>query len=581
MLRFLAPALIGCVLVGNGTASAQPVAAQPPPEGAVAVSDAPWVPPPPRPNQVRGLPPCPPGTPPAEPGEQYTCRPEMAEPGVQMSLPIELSWGGLYAGTPLQHSAVSFAAGLDFALSRSAALGVGWRYLGGGEAVGDGDGDGQDDAETGYYSSHLVGAGPRLRLWTDETAREAWTLELDGGWSFVPSHSELAGPYARISVGRQIGMFVGQTGAAQAALVLTYLQGFGGAEDLRAVLFGLRLQPEWGVPLPLDVDEVPTPASFAYTIGIQGGMFGLQLGGEGGAGLVPSLGLAVGFPVTRAIEPRVLADVSWFGGMDDAPAPLGYGGLAGVRLRLSDLLPAFVDVMGGWQLITNHQPRAYDSGAVLDVAAGLYVVGCEGGAAFGARYRRGLLAANEEYETVVFFLEAVWGNRRGSLGGEPWPSGPGPIEWSCGGGYGAGRAATPPPPPAPPASAVAEVDANLPRVGGEIDLEASLPEARAEVEIDVEPVVVEVTLGLSLFGGAVRFEIAPSSLPLRQLRESGFVDVEIVGPPGALARAEAELRAALGPDGASVDGWARTATDRLDVRAIFTIWPPGSRPPAR
>ena len=72
------------------------------------------------------------------------------------------------------------------------------------------------------------------------------------------------------------------------------------------------------------------------------------------------------------------------------------------------------------------------------------------------------------------------------------------------------------------------------------------------------------------------------SLPLAQIRDSGFVTVQIIGPPAALARAEAELRAALGPDGARVSGFASVAMpERMDVRAIFTIWPPGTRPPGR
>ena len=569
--RFIVPILTFGTLACPAAALAQTTAA------------AGWLPPPPTPEDVRGLPACATGTPDAAPGEQYTCRPEMATPGLQMALtPVELSWGGMFAGAPVRHGAIAYAAGMDVGLSRSWAFGARYQYLGGGGRLHDEDGDGQPDVEAPYHGSHLVGGGPRFRLFTDETARQAWMLELDGGWSFVPGAEQLAGPYARASVGRQVGFFFDQTGAAQSALVVSYLHGFAGAEDLRALLFGVRLDLEWGIPMPLDVDEVPTPSSFAYTIGVQGGIVGAELGTQERWSMLPSLGLAVGLPISRGLEPRLLADMAWYGMASDRPAQLTYAGLGGLRLRLDEVAPVFVDAMAGWQAVTGMTPRPYDSGPVIDLAAGVSVGGCALGGGLGLRYRRGLLQRNEAYQALSLFVEMSWGNRRGALGSEPWPSGNDAPALSCDGGYRPGRAALPPPdPPPPPPPPVA------PRGGQAVDARGSVaegggagPEASVAVQARVEPVVIEVPLGVSLFGGAVRLSISPASLPTAELRGSDFASVEVIGPAAVLPSATAQLRAALGVDGERVETWSSTASDRSDVRARFTLWPVGARPRA-
>ena len=101
------------------------------------------------------------------------------------------------------------------------------------------------------------------------------------------------------------------------------------------------------------------------------------------------------------------------------------------------------------------------------------------------------------------------------------------------------------------------------------------------MEVEIRPVVVEVVLGYALFGGAVQFNLDVSSLPLQQLRDSGFVDVRLEVPASARARAEGQLRAALDRNGVRAEGWAVVDTDATAIKAIFTIWPAGHRPPGR
>lgn len=577
----------------DGTATQQPVAAQTPLIGTPtiepgAATPAPmlvaWSPPPPTPEDVRGLPPCPPGAPRPAPGELYTCRPHFESLSFHGMLTVELAPGWVDARGPVMGSAFAFAAGLDIGLTRAVALGFRYAYLTGGDAGFDGDDeDSTDDENTTNLGVHLLGAGPRFRLFTDETAREAWSLELDGGYAYSWNDVSPSGAFVRVGIGRQIGMFIAGDGAAQIGLQLSYYQGLGVAADLRGITFGVRLLPEWGVPEPKNIDTRPESAGFAYTLGMRWAFFAASLDGEPGIALASGLfGLTFGLPVNRWFEPRVQGDISYIGSGGDSneDAPFHYTGLAGFRLRGNGFVPMYLEAMAGWTHVVGTAPIDYRSGVVVDVGLGLNVSGCGGGGGFGVHYRFGVLAQNERYDALMLVFSGEYGSERGALAGEaPPPRRSPPSAFRCGGEYSPARVATPPylPPPAPPPPPPPPTDVNI-DVNGRIDVE--LPDVRVDVRI--EPVTVEVTLGLALFGGAVRMDIDVRSLPLAQIRNSGFVSVQLIGPPAALPRAEAELRAALGPDGASVSGFAAVAApERMDVRAIFTIWPPGSRPPGQ
>ena len=114
----------------------------------------------------------------------------------------------------------------------------------------------------------------------------------------------------------------------------------------------------------------------------------------------------------------------------------------------------------------------------------------------------------------------------------------------------------------------------------ETEIEVEVPSVEVEVEIEMEPVTVEVIIGYVAFGGALDMRLNIASLPLSQLRRAGWIEVEIVGPPLARARASAELRAVLDREGIHVNAEAQAqGSGALQaVKAVFTIWPPGSRP---
>ena len=108
-----------------------------------------------------------------------------------------------------------------------------------------------------------------------------------------------------------------------------------------------------------------------------------------------------------------------------------------------------------------------------------------------------------------------------------------------------------------------------------VDVRVEIP----RVTVSAEPVEVSVPIGASLFGGLVRFQLNLSALPIDRLVRAGWVTVRVEGPPDVLPQATAELRAALDARGVAVQGYAMVAVpDASEVRAVFTLWPPGTRP---
>ena len=92
-----------------------------------------------------------------------------------------------------------------------------------------------------------------------------------------------------------------------------------------------------------------------------------------------------------------------------------------------------------------------------------------------------------------------------------------------------------------------------------------------------QPIVVEVLLGVSLFGGALDLRVDPSMLPLARFAGAARVEMRLEGPSAALDAAEARVRAVVDAEGKRLDAVVRVPTNGSQVRAIFTVWPPGAR----
>lgn len=518
------------------------------------------------------------GRPYCRPGEQEgACQTSPEPASVHFTWGFDLLWGIADSEMPLHPVAFAIAMPFEFGLTRALGIGLRYTYL----VSGDRGVDDQmtpeyvDAADTTNLNAHLISAGLRLHLWTDEVDRQGWFAELDGGW--LARHDGLGdGPALRVTLGRQAGWSSLGGWGGSFGLGLTYLHGLAAAEDFRALLLELHLlRVEAGIPLPQNADE-PEQSAFAYVFGGELTAVGGNVGSDYQSfAMLGGGGFWFGVPIVPALAPLLRADILYTGGEKDRDGVTMFAGLGGLRVRWNGVLPIYTEVLGGYERAYGTQPAPIGHGPILDVAVALHhpiaTAGC-GAFGLGVRTRWGLGDDNEQLRAIFFTLHLEYGSRQGAIGG----------------GYGsvwraecdAGRGDFYAPPPAPPTVSVgADVSA-----GGSVDLsvpDVQIPNVGVNVEVDVEPVVVEVVLGYALFGGAVRFEIRAETLPLSQLQNAGFVEVRIEGPRGALAQAEANLRATLGRSGARLDGLATADTGGTEVRAIFTIWPPGSRPPGR
>lgn len=578
-LRFLCLALTAVAVAGaaaSGNVATAQDATQPPPAGAVDADpvDADEL--------ARRMPACAPGTPTPSTGQTVTCRyvpPPPTPTRVRVGFNLQFGWQD--SAADVDHLAVGIAAPVDVPVTDWLALGARFAYLTGGDANLDADGDGFDDVVTANLKTLYFSAGPRLRWWTSRDTPSGWQLELDGGYALVLEHMPGSGAFAEVGLRRFVT--VGAPTGLEVGLSLHYRQGFGAASDARALVLGLDVALDLFAPSPAAEQLDDELGGLRYTFGpdmLIGGTVRTQEALDKPA-FSYALGVHFGLPIVAALELRTRAEVGWRVGTGDGTTPkdglTAYTGLAGLRAHLFGRGWLWTDAYVGYAF-TFGTPAAYvRDGAVLDFGLGVRMLGCgaQSDTAYlevGLRGRVGI-QDNEALDAIYFALGGSYGSVRGTR------EHPRALAYAeCA-------------PPAPPQPAYASPDSRTTTGGtGRVDLDAGLevhvpevhvPEVHAQVEVEVHPVTIEVPLGLALFGGMVQMRVDVSALPLAQLREAGFVEVRIVGPEGALARAEGELRAALGPDGAHVSAWSSGAVGGVEIKAIFTIWPSGSRPPGR
>jgi hypothetical protein len=275
-------------------------------------------------------------------------------------------------------------------------------------------------------------------------------------------------------------------------------------------------------------------------------MLGASFGARDAFTLSPGFALVFGLPVTRWFEPVAQVDLAYWlrTASPDEPAPLVYSFLGGVRLRMNGLAPLYASVLGGWQIATSRSPQTVGDGAIVDVGFGLNLLPCGGALQIGVHYRRGLSHEAEDFNALFLVMGGTFGSRVGSVGEAPLGEG---SPARCG--------ASPTTP----------------------SLEARRYDASAQVA--ATPVEVSVVIGAALLGGLVQFHLNPTVLPMERLVRAGYVTVRVEGPPEALPQASAELRAALDARGVTVQHAGTVAiSGAREVRAVFTLWPPGARP---
>ena len=463
-------------------------------------------------ESLRTLPSCAPGQAHPAPGEPITCRPT-----VQPATPpwfMNLAWrSGPVVGEDRALALHAFGIELGVGLTRHVSLGLVYQL--GPVAV-------QAEAEetASRLGQDLLGQ-LQMRVFTDEVDRDAWALGLAGG---VLVRDELLGGHApalRFALSREVGMYLDWETALVAALELAYTEGLG--SQWRSLTLGGKIGFEDNIILPSNLGTEDAPAARQ----------------RAGAELMvaPSLGFAVTRAWSLARPVEVTGSVGVTVGFDYDGGRYSFEGSqwsAQAGLRLSALLPRRAPLYLLLQAGPAWIARADDPLTVLtDAEVGFELEdNCSIRLDVGVRLR-------SEYDDMLapFTGSLVF---RGSSGS--------PYGRSCGTVQmqpmmmvePAPRELAPPEPPtrkadvipAPPSSrGEAEVETD-PRTG-----------AGAETGAPPEPVVVEIVLGWVGLGGLVEVRIDPSLIPWRQLERAGSVQVQLLGPPRALARFEAELRA--------------------------------------
>jgi hypothetical protein len=146
--------------------------------------------------------------------------------------------------------------------------------------------------------------------------------------------------------------------------------------------------------------EAMDDTGLAYTFG--GEVFGgASLVGQEtveGGNFTGGLNLAFGLPLGGWIEPRVRIDATHHSAGSNEDALVSIAGLAGVRLRMNEVAPLFVDAHAGYAFALNAPARDIASGAILDFGAGVRYALCDDGNhrlsssawTFGVRTRLGI-----------------------------------------------------------------------------------------------------------------------------------------------------------------------------------------------
>ncbi len=490
---------------------------------------------------------------------------------------LEGTFGWLDAAQPVSGVAGGLALHLDMQLTHWLALGARLGYVTRPDGVTDVNLDAIDDLDTHDFKALQVTAGPRFTAWTDEASREGWDFELGAGWMGRGGRLDGPGLLAEGAIYRKFGTISATGFAADLALGARYQQGFGAAGDFRAVLVSIRGGLGWDQPIPeVPVDEVP---GFSYTTGMRLALgFPFSAPGPLEPGSLFGVGGHFGVPLGAWFELRARSEVltrsQGSKEKGDQTSMVSFTGAGIARLRLDRVAPIYVEAGAGYATNTG-APALYvaDAGFATFGAGGrLTWCGTDSALELGVEGRIGL-GDDRGLDGIFFVIGAEYAGGRRSIGRD---------SFGCRMTTRARerneanarvyaereaqrRAAT------RVATGTVGVGGS---VGGSVDVNGG---ATVAAPAPIEPVRIEVLLGVSLFGGAVSVRVDPSMLPLARLAGAGRVEVRIEGPASALVTAEAQVRGVLDRDGKRVDAIVRVPTNGSQVRAVFTIWPPGAR----
>jgi len=480
-----------------------------------------------------------------------------------LRLAVELVFGWLDARTSVNHFASGFAIPLDVQITRWFALGARFGVITGSDGPTDLNLDARDDLNERDFTAVQLSIGPRFTLWTDEVSHEGWDFELGGGWMGRGSRLDGPGVLAEAALLRRVGTISDGGIAADVSLGVRYQQGFGQASEFRALLLTMRAGLGFSQPLP--EGQADTTPGFSYTLGVHAG-FGAPFAAPGPLtnGQLTAIGLHFGLPIGPWLEARARAD---FVHRAQGTTPdgnytsmLSYAGSGVVRLRLDRVAPLYFEAGAGYAASIG-APALYVPDASFAVfGGGFRVTFCDSDSALeaGVEARVGL-GDNRGIDGIFFTVGGELAGGRRTIGERGF--------WCR---FARRQAAV--------GASGGSMQANG-SIGGSTAPNGSVGRAvmTPVVAPPPQPVVVEVLLGVSLFGGALDLRVDPSMLPLARLAGAGRVEVRIEGPAAALASAELRVRAIVDADGKRLDAVAQVPTNGSQVRAVFTIWPAGAR----
>ncbi|HUS31460.1 MAG TPA: hypothetical protein VMZ53_23305 [Kofleriaceae bacterium] len=492
-------------------------------------------------DELRELHTCEPGELEPSEGGAIGCRPAFVSEGPRIGMSVGWSSGPAFGSERVAGGTHALGVELDYAITRHLQL-SGLYELAGIAPSRMATGDGK-------RSQHFF-ALARMRLFADEVGRDAWTLGAGAGWALRAASLGDDAPIARVSIARDIGMFLDASNTVGAGIELAYERTLD-ADALSTVSLSYRMGFELNVREPQNLGR-PAPARSTWR----------TITGDAYLGNALGLGVSLGLRASSVLSLQTSAGFQ-FGtsefakqhGFDDASWSL----LSGPRLSLPfDEVAPYVQVQAGPAWFSTVDGPEVRGLAHAELGTRIFA-GC-GGTIDAGVWLRG------DIET-----------RDLTSGGLLMRLGTGPVRAHCqpssSGAFFASRPVDPPPPPppSPPARTDFSSSGEVVSTGGYAGGSANVYVAQPPVVIVQQPFVLEVELGVAVAGFVV--QVDPRMLPLDRMRGVRGVSIELVGSASAVASFEGALRGTLDRNGVRVDAWSTVITGSPRVIARITVTP--------
>lgn len=487
-------------------------------------------------DDLRGLPDCLAGEAIPDIGEPYECIPPLSPKGTTLRLGMSLAHGIATGPIELTHNYSRLGVAARVGLTRN--IGVSARYgLGFLGLPGPGPNDGPN-----IFLQHAVTGSLDYRYFIDEVERQAWTLSVGLGRSiYAGTESATDDNHLRLALAYDGGFYLSDRTVLGASIYAEYQQDLSD-DSMGTVGVGLQGNVDLGAHKPRNLHEAKARSIVrpAYAMNF-----------------IPWIGFGLEFrlPVSNRIELLAAADsvVAAVGSFYERKYYSLHGGLR-FQLTKSRKGHVYIRAQGGHSWITD------DSDTLKTALTGIGEIGfaftsCGGSIEVGVRTLQTFQPGGVAVEAGGLALRIQPGHTAGQL--------------SCGPSI---TLRPNPYVPAPRLVREAPYEPPIERHPVETNVDAEVG-VDAQVEVEIEPITIEVIIGASLLGGALDVRIDPRMLPLAQLRNAARVELEVIAPARQAARVQAELRGILTSRGIRLDSSVVNTSSSSVIKARFTILP--------